>query len=233
MSRTTNYRRIAYAATLTMAFCGAIAKAETPDNSLTIGYARVSFNSSSSELSGPPGTTPPGVTLGTKDTDTIALVYERKLTGPLSLVVQVGAPPQIRLTGQGAAAALGEVGSTRAWFPAVLVKYSFPLPGFTPYVSAGVNYTWFKDNEIRPGYTAAFGGTDSDGDLDSHTGPVAKIGATMPLGSRWTLDLSYSRYWINTSATVNTDTPGLGVVSRTIDLTADPDVFGLTVGFSF
>ncbi len=229
----TTRRRIAYAATLTMAFCGGIAKAETPANSFKIGYAQVSFNSSSGDLSGPPGTTPPGATLGTKDTNTIALVYDRRLVGPLSLVVQVGAPPEVRLIGQGTAALLGEVATTRAWFPAALVKYSFSLPGIIPYVGAGVNYTWFTDNEIRPGYTAAFGGTGSSGKLSSHVGPVAKIGATIPFASHWTVDFSYSRYWINTSATVNTDTPGFGVISRKIDLTADPDVFGLAVGFSF
>lgn len=233
MLHATKRRHIAYAATLTMVFCGCIANAETPPNTLKIGYAEVSFNSSSGDLSGPLGTTPPGATLGTKDTDTIALVYDRHLVGPVSLVFQVGAPPDVRFVGKGTAAPLGEVGKTRAWFPAVLAKYSFSLPMMTPYIGAGVNYTWFTDNEIHPSYTAAFGGTGSRGHLSSHVGPVAKIGATLPFGSRWVADLSYSRYWIETSATVDTDTPGLGVVSRKIDLTADPDIFGLVVGFSF
>src|SRR5688572_22492915 len=198
MLQATKRRRIAYAATLTMAFCGGIAKAETPANAIKIGYAQVSFNSSSGELSGPPGTTPPGATLGTKDTDTIALVYDRRLVGPLSLVLQVGAPPEVRLLGRGTAGPLGEVGTTRAWFPAVLAKYSFSLPRITPYIGAGVNYTWFTDNEVRPSYTAAFGGTRSSGKLSSHVGPVVKIGATIPFASRWSADFSYSRYWIST-----------------------------------
>lgn len=233
MSHTTKYRRVAYAAILTMAVCGGSANAETPNNSLKIGYAQISFNSKSGELSGPLGTTPPGATLDAKDTDTIALVYERKLVGPFSLVLQVGAPPEISLIGQGTAAPLGEVATTRAWFPAALAKYSFSLAGFTPYIAAGANYTWFTDNEISPIYTAAFGGTGSTGKLDSHIGPVVKIGASIPFASRWSLDLSYCRYWIETTATVNTDTPGLGAIPRTIDLTADPDVFGLIVGYSF
>ena len=231
MLRATKRRRIACtAATLTAAFCGCIARAETPANSVKIGYARVSFNWSSGDLAGPLGTTPPGVTVDTEDTSTIALVLDRRLVGPVSLVFQVGAPPVVHLIGP---APLGEVGTTRAWFPAVLAKYSLSLPGFTPYIGAGANYTWFTDNEVRPSYTAAFGGTHSSGSLSSHVGPVVKTGVTIPFASRWTVDLSYSRYWINTSATVNTDTPGLGVISRKIDLTADPDIFGLAIGYVF
>jgi outer membrane protein len=60
-----------------------------------------------------------------------------------------------------------------------------------------------------------------------------KVGASIPFAGHWTADFSYSRYWIDSTATVNTDTPGFGVISRKIDLTADPDVFGLAVGYSF
>lgn len=236
MTKTNNHLDTLFAAALFAALgCGsAQAQSSEKVNTFKFGYAGVRFNTDSGELTGPPGTTPPGVTADVKNTQTVALVYERKVWDRWSIVAQLGLPPTIRMQGAGTGAALGEVGTARAYFPALLVSYSIDgLPGFQPYVGAGVNYTFFGSKQINPSYTAAFGGTSSSAELKASLGPVLKLGVEIPINRNWVIDLAYSRYWIRTSATIVTATPGLGNVERKIDLRANPDVFGLAIGYRF
>lgn len=221
---------------IALALASGMAHAQPGDkeNSLQIGYAHIGFNTKSGDLTGPPGTTPPGVKADLKDASTLAVVYERHISGPWSLVFQVGAPPVIKIMGAGTAAALGQVGEARAWFPALLGQYTFDGPwGTRPYVAAGVNYTTYTGEEVRNNFTGAFGGTSSTADLKSSWGYVAKVGVSFPINRDWFVDASYSKYGIRTTATVTTATPGFGNIVRTVDVKADPGVIGLTVGYKF
>ncbi|EAT07129.1 OmpW [Sphingomonas sp. SKA58] len=221
---------------LALAFGSTVAHAqsEAAANTLKIGYAEIGFNTKSDDLVGLPGTTPPGIQTHLRNTRTLALVYERKISGPWSVVVQAGAPPLIKFDGAGAGAALGRVGTARAWFPAVLATYTVTdLPGIRPYVGAGVNYTSFANRHVSAGYTGAFGGTGSSSKLKDSWGPVVKLGAEIPIAKNWMLDMAYSRYWIDTRATLTTTTPGVGDIARTIDVKVDPGVFSLMVGYRF
>jgi outer membrane protein len=203
-------------------------------NSLELGYVGVSFNTTSGQIAGPPGTTPPGASVGLKDTGTPAIEYVRRLSGSVSLVLQGGVPPEVHFYGRGTAAALGELGGTRAWFPGVLAVYSFPrIWVLHPYAGAGVNHTFFTDTHVADNYTAAVLGSSSRGSLSSDTGGIIKAGATVAIARRWLLDFSYCHYWISTTATVTTEMPGFGPISRHVNLTVDPDIYGLTVGYLF
>ena len=203
-------------------------------DALKVGYAHIGFNTASGDLTGPAGTTPPGVQAGLNDASTLALVYERNLSGPWSIVLQAGTPPVIKMVGAGNGAALGQVGTTRAWFPAVLAHYTFDGTwGAQPYVGAGVNYTFYTEGRVSPAYTGAFGGTSSTAKLKSSWGPVLKIGIGFPLGQNWVIDAAYSRYGIRTTATITTATPRVGNIVRTVDVRSDPDVVALTLGYRF
>lgn len=215
--------------------CGmAYAQAGDTQNALKIGYAHIGFNTKSGDLTGPAGTTPPGIQANLNDATTLGLVYERNLSGPWSVVLQTGIPPVVKFDGAGNGAALGQVGSTRAWFPALVAHYTFDGPwGTQPYVGAGVNYTFYTDERVSPAYTSAFGGTSSTANLKSSWGHVLKIGMGFPLGRNWVIDAAYSRYGISTTATITTATPGVGNIVRTVDVKADPDVVALTLGYRF
>lgn len=226
----------AFSVGLIMALACAASGAQADDrlNTLKLGVAHIGFNTKSGDLSGPVGTTPPGVKAELNDASTLALVYSRHLSGPWSVVLQAGTPPVIKLDGAGTAAALGQVGTTRAWFPAALANYTFDGPwGLQPYVGAGVNYTFYTQGHVEAAYTAAFGGTSSSAKLKSSWGPVWKVGVGVPLGQNWVLDAAYSRYGIRTTATITTATPGVGDIARTIDVRSDPDVLGLLLGYRF
>jgi outer membrane protein len=77
----------AFAAGLTLAFgsIGAYAQSEDAANTLKIGYAGITFNTKSGHLIGPPGTTPPGIQADLRDARTLALIYERRISGPWSV----------------------------------------------------------------------------------------------------------------------------------------------------
>lgn len=223
---------VALAAALACAAAGV--HAEETDNIIKIGYAHIGFNTKSGDLTGPAGTTPPGVQADLENASSLALVYSRRISGPWSVVLQAGTPPVVRMMGAGAAAPLGQVGVARAWFPAVIANYTFEAPGgLKPYVGLGINYTFYTDGRVEPAYTAAFGGTSSTSKLDSSWGHVVKLGVGIPVGGNWLVDLAYSRYGIRTTATITTATPGVGDIARKIDVRADPDVFGLLLGYRF
>ncbi|MNG27622.1 OmpW family protein [compost metagenome] len=80
-------------------------------------------------------------------------------------------------------------------------------------------------------YTNAFGGTSSTVKLDNTWGGVIKFGVEFPIDENWVFDIGYSRYWIKNKATITTDTPGMGEIERTIKAQANPDAFGLLIGY--
>lgn len=219
---------------IALVYATADAHADGTENTLKVGYAHIGFNTWSGDLTGPAGSTPPGIQADLNDAATLALVYERKLSGPWSVVLQAGTPPLVKLVGAGNGAALGQVGTTRAWFPAVLAHYTFDGPwGTQPYLGAGVNYTFYTDGQVSPAYTTAFGGSGSTAKLKSSWGHVLKIGMGFPLGGNWVIDAAYSRYGISTTGSIATATPGVGDIVRTVDVRSDPDVVGLMLGYRF
>jgi outer membrane protein len=221
-------------AALALASASLHAAADGSGFGLKLGYADIHFNTRSGDLMGPPGTTPPGVQASVQDSRTMALVGELPLTTSLAAVVQLGVPPVVRFNGAGAGAALGEVGSARAWFPAVLLGWKpQPWGAVQPYLAAGMNATFFTDTAITPAYTAAFAGSASRTSLKRSFGPVFKLGAELRLDQRWSVDVAYARYGIKTTATITTATPGLGDVVRTVNVKADPDVLSAMLGYRF
>lgn len=202
------------------------------DNAVALGYADIRFNTTSGDLTGP--FTPDGVEVQLEDTRTLAFSYTHHLSGPWSLLFQAGVPPTVKINAAGTAAAVGKAGSAKAWFPAVLLTYKLPSVGpLRPYAGAGLNYTFFTDRKITNGYTTAFGGTSSSATLSDSLGGVVKLGGELPLSERWYADIAYTHYWIETKATVKTETSGVGSISRTLKVGANPDVFSLMIGYRF
>ncbi|MEZ5450201.1 MAG: OmpW family outer membrane protein [Thiolinea sp.] len=127
--------------------------------SVKFGYAFIDYDNTSGDMTGPTGTTPPGVKAEAVNGGTPACYMTGKsmTTGRSSLR---GLPPTTKLKAAGAAAALGEVGEAKALFPGVLGIYSFRFnDAITPYVGAGANFTRFYDTKVFDNYNTTFGGT--------------------------------------------------------------------------
>lgn len=193
------------------------------------------FHHSDSELSGPPGTTPPGIQAEPHDVWTVGFIYGRRLTENWNIELAAGLPPKVKVYGAGAGEAVGQIGTVKAYYPAIVLSYVFNdlSPHFKPYVGAGVNYTWFKAGAVSDAYTAAFHGTSTSSDLSSSWGGVLKLGAEVALDRRWYLDIVAQHYSIRTTAKITTETPGIGPITRTIDQKLDPNLFGLAIGYRF
>jgi outer membrane protein len=211
-----------------------MANAAEPKDVIRIGYADIGARGSSTDLVGPPGTTPPGIGTSVKDTSVFALSYERQFSPNWALQFQGGVPPTVTALGAGAGSAVGEVAKARIWFPSVLAIYTFTdVPVVRPYIGVGVTYTFFTDEKVTRGYTAAFGGSSSSGKLSSSWGPTARLGVEYPLDERWSLRFEYSTFRLKTKGTLVTQTPGVGAVARSTNIKGYPRILGASLGYSF
>lgn len=225
---------VAAALPIAWTWCGAAYADDLENNAVRIGYAKVRFNLQSGDLTGPAGTTPPGLGIGAKDLDVQAISYERRLSGNWAAQFQAGIPPTLTAVGTRAAASVGTVAKARIWFPTAMLRYTFDgFPVLRPYVGMGVTYTFFTQQQSSPAYTAALQGSSSTIDLKSAWGPYARLGFEYPLDQRWCINMEYSSFQLKTSATVVTQTPGFGAIARHVDLKDTPRIIGLTIGYKF
>lgn len=199
-----------------------------------IGLAHADFNVRSGELQGPPGTTPPGITADVKNTSTAAVEFKYRFAPGWSADLGFGYPPRVELIAGGAAAGVGKVAEARAWFPHLTVSYHLDTGTMaSPYVGAGVHRTWFTKVRAQQAYNDAVLGSSTEAKVKSDIGPVLRLGVEFKVPGGWVADVMYLRYWINTQATLTTQTPGVGAIERRIDLRSRPDIFALMIGRSF
>lgn len=207
---------------------------EADNNTVRVGYARVHFDLRSGDLTGPPGTTPPGLKLAARDLNVYAISYERRWADNWSGQIQLGIPPTLTAVGAGVAAPVGAVARTRIWFPTAMLRYSpGEFSGFRPYVAGGVTYTFFTQQESTLAYTAAVQGSGSTIDLRPAWGAYGRAGVEYALDRQWCINVEYSAFRLNTSASVATDTPGFGTITRNVTLKDSPRIFGVTLGYKF
>lgn len=219
---------------MALVLCGTAYADDFEANSIKIGYAKVNFHIKSGDLTGPPGTTPPGLGIGANNLDILAISYERRLSRQWAVQFQGGIPPTLTAVGAGAAAPVGTVAKARIWFPTLMVLYKFDDAAvIRPYVGLGVTYTFFTNQQPSAAYTAALQGTSSDISLKSSWGPYARVGFEYPLDKQWSINMEYSTYRLKTSATVVTQTPGIGAIARNVSIKDNPQIFGLTLGYKF
>lgn len=210
------------------------AHADDPDNIFRIGYAHVGFKLRSSDLTGPPGTTPAGLRIDAKDLDVLALSYERRLSPNWAVQFQGGIPPTLTAVGAGGAEQVGTVAKARIWFPTLMALYTFTsVPTIRPYVGVGVTYTFFTDEKVSPGYTTALQGSNSSMKLKDSWSPYLRLGVGYPIDKNWIINVEYSTFRIKSTATVVTQTPGFGSISRRVDIKDTPRIFGVSVGYKF
>lgn len=107
----------------------------------------------------------------------------------LTVSINAGVPPKIRVRGRGVVAPPGAAGllyqldladpqlnplaTPRQWSPVLAVQYRFRQPGHLvrPFVGAGATYTWFTDEGLNPAFAAA---------LDERFGQPLANGAQKP-----------------------------------------------------
>lgn len=117
---------------------------------------------------------------------------------------------------------LGNVnlGSVDLLPPTVTLQYHFmPKKRFSPYVGAGLNYTFFY-NEDAPG------GAVTSIDYENGFGYALQAGLDYNIDGNWYLNADVKKLWLNTDVKING-----GAITADVDL--DPWIVGVGVGYKF
>jgi outer membrane protein len=122
--------------------------------------------------------------------------------------------------------ALGQVIDAKALPPTLTLQYHFmPNSNIRPYVGAGVNYTYFFDEEVT-------GVLDIPGakiDMDDSWGLAVQAGVDIALNDDWFVNLDVKYIEMDTTAKFK----GTLVGRAEIDVDVDPVVWGIGIGRRF
>lgn len=112
-----------------------------------------------------------------------------------------------------------DLGSAWALPPTVTLQYHFtPDQAFSPYVGAGVNYTYFYGEDTASGFT--------DLEVDGGLGYAFQAGADYWLNDNWGVNVDVKKVFLNVDAKLNG-----GAIRADVDL--DPWIIGAGVSYRF
>ncbi|MBZ6379644.1 hypothetical protein B5C34_15430 [Pacificimonas flava] len=125
----------------------------------------------------------------------------------------------------GVTGGLGDLVETWVLPPTVTLQYHFaPNSKVRPYVGAGLNYTFFWDEEAQDPLTNAVGPTKVT--LSDSFGWALQAGVDIDLNERFFLNLDAKYIDMNTDVELDTTAAGM----QTIDVDVNPFVFGVGFG---
>jgi outer membrane protein len=209
--------------------CGALgAHAQSAGTwSITGGLVRIAPNVSSGTLSAPsPGGTMVDIGGDTQPTISVA----RMLTDHWAVEVPLGAGFKHSITGTGAIAGVGQIGTVKALPISVFAQYHFfePTARVRPYAMLGLTYAKFYGergsatlnglNPLNPP-----GGTGLS--VESRFALTPGFGVTAMINDRWFVDMHYARALLRTTTTLST--------GQTISTRLDPDSYTIGIGMRF
>ena len=99
--------------------------------------------------------------------------------------------------------------------PTLLAQYHFDVPGFKPYLGAGINYTKFSSVNLS---------VPADVDRNSF-GAALQVGVDIPLSGNMYLNFDLKKVYIGTDVSLNGANQG--------SFKVDPVLFGMGVGWRF
>ena len=117
------------------------------------------------------------------------------LTDNLAVDVPLATPFKHDLTGDGAIAGVGKLGSTKAIPATLMMQYRFneANAAFRPYVGLGVTYAYFYDEKTTATLNGLTGGTlanPTTAKVDNKFGALAQLGFVYNFNERWFVDAS-------------------------------------------
>lgn len=158
----------------------------------------------------------------------ITYFFNRNIAAELILGVTPHDVKATRVTVPGALTdATIDLGDVWLLPPTLTLQYHFDNgTRFKPYVGAGVNATFFFNEDEGP---------VADGiDYDPSFGPALQVGFDYDLDGKeggWALNADIKKIWINTDVTVDFSTALGAAVNADVDI--DPLVAGIGLGYKF
>jgi outer membrane protein len=153
--------------------------------------------------------TPLGLSINNKTIPEVDISYFITKNVAVELILTV--PQEHTLSSNGAS-----IGTLSHLPPTLLAQYHFDVPGFKPYLGAGINYTKFSSVNLSvPG---------ADVDRNSF-GAALQVGVDIPLSGNMYLNFDLKKVYIGTDVSLNGAKLGAFKV--------DPVLFGMGVGWRF
>ncbi|MBK7121263.1 MAG: OmpW family protein [Comamonadaceae bacterium] len=152
------------------------------------------------------------------------------ITDNWSVDVPLALPFTHTLTGAGAIAGVGTIGTTKALPITVWGQYRFgeAKSAFRPYLGAGLTYAYFYDENATNTLNALSGGTPSNPttfSIESKFALGVQAGATYAFNERWFLDGMVGYTWLKNTTTLST--------GQTQPMTLNPVSVAISVGYKF
>ena len=152
------------------------------------------------------------------------------ITDNWSVDVPLALPFTHTLTGAGAIAGVGTIGTTKALPLMVWGQYRFgeAKAAFRPYLGAGLTYAYFYDENATNTLNALSGGTPSNPttfSIESKFALGVQAGATYAFNERWFLDGMVGYTWLKNTTTLST--------GQTQPMTLNPVSVAISVGYKF
>jgi outer membrane protein len=226
-SSNTTALRVALVAAGLVAFAAASHAQSANSWMIGLGATQISPNVSSGDLGAPssPGTQ---IDVGSDTQPTAWVTY--MVTDHVSVEVPLAAGFKHKISGAGAIAGVGQIGTVKALPVTVFAQYRFldPQAQFRPYVMLGATYARFYGargsatldalNPINPP-----GGTGLS--VDSKWAASAGFGVTARISGNWFADLQYAHSFLKTTSHLST--------GQSISTKLDPDALRIGVGMRF
>ena len=112
------------------------------------------------------------------------------------------------------------MGSVRLLPPTLTLQYHFaPTARFSPYVGAGLNYTFFY-NEKK--------GALNSISYDDNIGYALQAGIDYAIAGAWSFNIDVKKLWLSTDVKAN-----LGGTALKADVDINPWIFGVGLGYRF
>ena len=152
------------------------------------------------------------------------------ITDNWSVDLPLALPFTHTLTGAGAIAGVGTIGTTKALPATLFAQYRFgdAKAAFRPYLGAGLTYAYFYDENATNTLNALSGGTPSNPttfSIQSKWAVGVQAGATYAFNERWFLDGVVGYTWLKNITTLST--------GQTQQMTLNPVSVAISIGYKF
>lgn len=158
------------------------------------------------------------------------LSFTYGLTDNISLETCLGTPYKHEISGAGAIAGTGVLGTVEALPPTLFAQYRFfaPTAAFRPFVGIGATYAYFMKERGSAKMTAITNpgsGVPTTFSIDNKFTYTLQVGVAMNLSERWFADATINKSRLRTDVNFST--------GQTQHMKLDPVAVMLAVGYKF
>ncbi|MES2296449.1 MAG: OmpW family outer membrane protein [Pseudomonadota bacterium] len=157
------------------------------------------------------------------------VVIDYGLTDNITLELPIGLPFKHELSGDGAIAGTGKLGTAEALPATLLAQYRFfsPKDMVRPYVGVGATYAYFMKETGSGQLTAVInaGGPPTTYKIDNKLAATIQAGVSVKFNERWFADVMVTKTYLETGVTYST--------GQTQRIKFDPVSVGMYVGYAF